>query len=727
MRSARFAFAALLPFIFFASPASAERRIALVIGEDAYDRLPADRQLRNAVNDARAVKDALEQLGFAVTLKENLRRADLVDALSDFSARLGKDDVAFFFYAGHGVALNGANYLLPTDIAPPRGAGRDEEARLIDNALAESRVIERIRGAGARVAVVVLDACRDNPLTQTGGRSIGGSRGLEPPPQAEGIMSIYSAGVGQSAWDSLNDQDAAKNSLFTRVFVEVLKTPGLDLQGVARETRRRVSQLAKAAGKTQTPGYYEQIDGEVFLAGRAAASSAPAAPAPPAPVPPAPAPEKPGGGWFAGLFGKPAQEQVALAPPAPVARPLSFDADLDALLASYPEFAFTAAVKTEREKLREAAAGLNDARVQQWTSVVDKAVKSEAEVFSTVLDGTYFPDRDVLDLAVEVGNGASEPIRIGEFRTTDGFRFLNPGVFTTTPDYPDALLAPKGLSTDEMASTLAPGEKKVIVIKVEGYGRVLDFLAQQQRSQSMSAISGNFTFFTPSGRLFANKISGTFTIPAALQHAATDASALTPVTAQYLKDTKYAEFETAVEAFFVRRPAGPLIDYMRRQFGKTRAAVNGLNNANLGRYASSLQEGLQQRKVVVEFIGGKFYADKDSLKLSVKVRNGLKEPIKLGEFVTNAFRFLDPDVFTTAPDYPELLMNARGISLDETPLAPGETKVLSILVTDYDRMTNLRSLGGRASMAYSIDGVLAFFTPSGNRAVTRVAGKINVD
>ncbi len=274
MPLARLIFAVLLLSAFFAPPAAAERRIALVIGEDAYERLPADRQLRNAVNDARAVKDALEQLGFAVTLKENLRRADLVDALSDFSARLGKDDIAFFFYAGHGVALNGANYLLPTDIAPPRGAGRDEEARLeearlIDSALAESRIIERIKGAGARVAVVVLDACRDNPFAQPGlRRTIGGSRGLAEPPQAEGIMSIYSAGVGQSAWDSLNEADSAKNSLFTRVFVEVLKTPGLDLQGVARETRRRVSQLARSAGKTQTPGYYEQIDGEVFLAGR---------------------------------------------------------------------------------------------------------------------------------------------------------------------------------------------------------------------------------------------------------------------------------------------------------------------------------------------------------------------------------------------------------------------------------------------------------------------------
>jgi hypothetical protein len=88
-------------------------------------------------------------------------------------------------------------------------------------------------------------------------------------------MSIYSAGVGQSAWDRLDDADTNKNSVFTRVFVEVIKTPGLDLQGVARETRKRVADLARSAGKVQTPGYYEQIDGEIFLAGPRAISHEP--------------------------------------------------------------------------------------------------------------------------------------------------------------------------------------------------------------------------------------------------------------------------------------------------------------------------------------------------------------------------------------------------------------------------------------------------------------------
>lgn len=261
-------FVAFLAYLQFSVPAFAERRVALVIGNDAYSRLSEKDQLRNSINDAKSVGRALESLGFKAIVKFNLRRGELIDALSDFAGRIERDDIAFFFYAGHGVALNGANYILPSDIDPPGGAGRVDEERLIDTALAESRVVERLRGAGARVAVVVLDACRDNPLASSSGRSLGGSRGLASPPEAEGVMSIYSAGVGQIAWDRLGEADKAKNSVFTRVFVDVLRTPGLDLQGVARETRRRVAALARSAGKEQTPGYYEQIDGEIYLAGR---------------------------------------------------------------------------------------------------------------------------------------------------------------------------------------------------------------------------------------------------------------------------------------------------------------------------------------------------------------------------------------------------------------------------------------------------------------------------
>ena len=269
MRFWRMVFASLA-LIFFALPACAEKRIALVIGNDIYRNLPEREQLHNAVNDARAIRAALDGLGFEVMpVAENLDRAALVGRLSDFAARLEQGDIAFFFYAGHGVSLNGANFLLPTDIPPPRASGRAEEDRLAELSVPESSISDRIKRSGAHIAVVVLDACRDNPLAPPGGRSVGVSRGLAPPPENRGVLSIYSAGSGQQALDRLGEADTSANSVFTRVFVKKLRTPGLGLRAAAFETQGEVALLAGGAGHEQVPGVYSQIIGEdVFLSGR---------------------------------------------------------------------------------------------------------------------------------------------------------------------------------------------------------------------------------------------------------------------------------------------------------------------------------------------------------------------------------------------------------------------------------------------------------------------------
>lgn len=266
--------------------AHAERRVALVVGNDRYSNLPADKQLRNAVADARAVKATLEGLGFDVLYGENLDRRALIDKMFDLAARLDKDGTAFFFFAGHGVSLSGANYLLPSDIPVPRATGRSEEGRLADQAVAETQVIERITGSGARVAIVVLDACRDNPLQASDRRSVGATRGFAPSQQSRGVFSIYSAGFGQAALDRLGPDDRHPNSVFTRVFTEKLKTPGADLKMVATETRRAVAALAEQAGHEQFPAYYDQIlGGDVYLAGRGNAAEPRREPALPAAAP----------------------------------------------------------------------------------------------------------------------------------------------------------------------------------------------------------------------------------------------------------------------------------------------------------------------------------------------------------------------------------------------------------------------------------------------------------
>ena len=246
-----------------ATSAPAENRIALVIGNDRYDDLSEPEQLHNAVNDARAMKKALEGLNFQVDIGENLDRNQFIDKVSDFSARLQPGDIAFFFYAGHGVSFSGANYLLPRDVPSPRSNGRDEENRLADHAIAETRIVERIRPADTGVAVIVLDACRDNPLVPPGGRSLGQSRGLEPPPQTRGVLTLYSAGAGEKATD-IGEGD----SLFTGVLVKELATPGLGLRELAFNTQSEVARLAASHGLVQEPAVYSQIIGDdVYLAG----------------------------------------------------------------------------------------------------------------------------------------------------------------------------------------------------------------------------------------------------------------------------------------------------------------------------------------------------------------------------------------------------------------------------------------------------------------------------
>lgn len=268
LRSMAAVLGVLSGLMMFGGSASAEKRVALVVGNNAYPNLPANMQLRNAISDARAVRDALKGLGFDVFYGENLDRNALVNRTFDLASRLSPGDTAFFFFAGHGVSFSGANYLLPTDVPAPRGSGRAEEGRLADLALAETQVIERITASAARVAIVVLDACRDNPLQAADRRSIGYTRGLAQTAPPRGVFSIYSAGFGQAALDRLGPDDRHPNSVFTRVFVDKLKTPGIDLKVVATETRRAVAALAEKAGHEQFPAYYDQIvGGDVYLAG----------------------------------------------------------------------------------------------------------------------------------------------------------------------------------------------------------------------------------------------------------------------------------------------------------------------------------------------------------------------------------------------------------------------------------------------------------------------------
>jgi Caspase domain len=275
-----------------AAPARAEKRVALVIGNNDYTNVP---KLQKAVNDARTMGDTLKQLGFSVMVAENQTRQAFSQTLLAFDAAVEPGDTAFFFYAGHGFEIAGQNFLLPTDV-PAASEGQEELVR--DASVLADRIIERLQNKKVRTAILVFDACRNNPFERSGTRAVAGGGGLAPMTQLpEGVFSVFSAGPRQTALDRLSNNDDNPNSVFTRTFAKELLQPGENLVQVAQHTRRLVSEMAETVNHKQIPVYFDQMVDDVFLNGMAKAEPAAAKPAEPpqkvAALPPVSVPRAP--------------------------------------------------------------------------------------------------------------------------------------------------------------------------------------------------------------------------------------------------------------------------------------------------------------------------------------------------------------------------------------------------------------------------------------------------
>jgi len=263
-------------FLALAAPAHADKRVALVIGNNDYKYVP---KLQKAVNDARTMGNTLKQLGFDVMVAENQNRQQFSQSLLAFDNALGPGDTAFFFYAGHGFEIAGQNFLLPTDV-PAATEGQEELVR--DASVLADRVIERLQNKKVRTSILVFDACRNNPFERSGTRAVAGGGGLAPMTQLpEGVFSIFSAGPRQTALDRLSNDDANPNSVFTRTFAKELMQPGANLVQVTQHTRRLVSEMAETVSHKQVPVYFDQMVDDVFLNG-AAKTAEPAKAADPA-------------------------------------------------------------------------------------------------------------------------------------------------------------------------------------------------------------------------------------------------------------------------------------------------------------------------------------------------------------------------------------------------------------------------------------------------------------
>ena len=237
-----------------ANKAQGPMRRALVMGNDSYQDVT---KLLNARADAKAMGAALQKVGFTVTLKNDLTERGMKDAIRSFKNDIRGGDEVVVFFAGHGVQLGAANFLLPVDI---RGQSEDQ---VKDEAIPLQRLLDDIQDSKAKFALAIIDACRDNPF-KTAGRAIGG-RGLAPTSAASGQMVIFSAGTGQQALDRLNDQDKDPNGLFTRVFLKEMDKSGMPIDRVLRNVRSEVVRLSKSVGHDQVPSLYDQALGDFYF------------------------------------------------------------------------------------------------------------------------------------------------------------------------------------------------------------------------------------------------------------------------------------------------------------------------------------------------------------------------------------------------------------------------------------------------------------------------------
>ncbi|HYK80194.1 MAG TPA: caspase family protein [Micropepsaceae bacterium] len=229
--------------------ALADKRVALVIGNSTYVNVP---RLPNPANDALAVADLLKAIHFdSVQLRLDAGLADLRRAVSDFAYVAADADIAVVYYAGHGMEIDGNNYLVPIDAKLARDFDVDDEALLLDRVL---RAIEPAR----RLRLVILDACRDNPFLKTMTRSVGSrsmGRGLaKVEPVVSDTLIAFAARAGSIALDG-----GERNSPFTSALLKHIASPGIDIRLAFGHVRDDVLEMT---GQKQEPFVYGSLGGK---------------------------------------------------------------------------------------------------------------------------------------------------------------------------------------------------------------------------------------------------------------------------------------------------------------------------------------------------------------------------------------------------------------------------------------------------------------------------------
>jgi carboxyl-terminal processing protease len=368
-------------------PASAsEPRVALVIGNSEYG--PAIGKLKNPANDAKLMAETLKGLGFKVDLVLDADQKVMKRAVKSFGAKLreaGSETTGLFYYAGHGVQVQGTNFLLPV------GAEIEAEADVEIESIAADDVMTQMQSAGNAVNLVFLDACRNNPLART---SRSATRGLARLDAPRGSFVGYSTAPGDVAADG----DGA-NSPYALALVDELKTPGISIEEAHRNVRAKV--LAES-GEKQTPWDSSSLTGSVVLMAKAAE------PAPQPAVEPAPQPQ--------------VQQQAAIDKEALFWESIKASkdpAEYEAYLQQYPQGSFAPLAKAKIAALRQATGaaqsgqpmpdiGAASGSGQAAKLVVPASVKAEIDQYLRNLTSDHWA------LAISRDGSRAEKFRCGQ-------------------------------------------------------------------------------------------------------------------------------------------------------------------------------------------------------------------------------------------------------------------------------------------------------------------------
>lgn len=230
----------------FAHPAYAEPRTALVIGNSAYRSSP----LKNPANDARDIAAALKSLGFGVTVITDATLQQMENAVREFGAKLRNGSVGLFYYAGHGMQVEGENYLIPVDTKI------EGEADVKFGALNAGKVLARMEDAGNPLNIVVLDACRTNPFAR-GFRSQ--ELGLARMDAPKGALIAFATAPGKVAADG---GGGGRNSPYTSALLKHMRTPGQKLEDTMKRVRVDVMLATK---DKQIPWDYSSLTGDFYF------------------------------------------------------------------------------------------------------------------------------------------------------------------------------------------------------------------------------------------------------------------------------------------------------------------------------------------------------------------------------------------------------------------------------------------------------------------------------